>query len=108
MPARRRTPAPATTFRGAPAARQGPARVHPWGLRRAAASRASGLARSSARDRGGLAPPQPDATVGRPAAFMQPPAGALTFPEPPTARPHRAPPRAADHPFASGVLRTPA
>src|SRR3546814_15515474 len=77
MPARRRTPAPTTTFRGAPAARQRPARVHPWGLRRAAAFRASGRARSSARYSGGIAPTPPDATVGRASAFMQPPAGAL-------------------------------
>src|SRR3546814_692829 len=91
MPARRRTPAPTTTFRGAPAARQGPARVHPWGLRRAAAFRAPGRARSSERYSGGLAPAPPPAPLGRTPAFMPPPAGPLTCPEPPYVRARRGP-----------------
>src|SRR3546814_2075484 len=83
---------------------QGPARVHPWGLRRAAAFRASGRARSSARYSGGIAPAQPDATVGRTSAFMQPPAGALTCAEPPMVRARRGHTMTEAHLFAIGVL----
>src|SRR3546814_5445019 len=75
-----------------------------WRLRRAAAFRASGRSRSSARYSGGIAPAQPDATVGRTSAFMQPPAGALTCAEPPMVRARRGHTMTEAHLFAIGVL----
>src|SRR3546814_6941729 len=75
-----------------------------WRLRRAAAFRASGRSRSSARYSGGIAPAQPVPTVVRPSAFMQPPAGALTCAEPPMVRARRGHTMTEAHLFAIGVL----
>src|SRR3546814_177711 len=60
--------------------------------------------RSSARYSGGIVPAQPDATVGRASAFMQPPAGALTCAEPPMVRARREHTMTEAHLFAIGVL----